>query len=37
MLPSYGAVIQCQISGGFGACWYAAGAQAGVFIGFISP
>ena len=37
VLPRYGAVIQCQIPGGFGARWYAAGAQIGAFIGFISP
>ena len=37
LLPRYGAVIQCQIPGSFGARWYAAGAQAGAFIGFIGP
>ena len=37
LLPRYGAVIQCQIPGSFGARWYAAGAQAGVFIGCIGP
>ena len=37
ILPRYGAVIQCQIPGSFGARWYAAGAQAGAFIGFIGP
>lgn len=37
VLPRYGTVIQCQIPGGFGARWYAAGTQAGAFIGFISP
>ena len=37
VLPRYGAVIQCQIPGGFGARWYAAGSQAGAFIGFIGP
>ena len=37
VLPRYGAVIQCQIPGSFGARWYAAGAQAGAFIGFIGP
>lgn len=37
VLPRYGAVIQCQIPGRFGARWYAAGAQAGAFIGFIGP
>ena len=33
ILPRYDQVIQCQISGGFGARWY----QSGEFIGFISP
>ena len=33
VLPRYGAVIQCQIPGSFGARWYGAGA----FIGFIGP
>jgi hypothetical protein len=37
VLPRYGAVFQCQIPGGFGARWYAAGAQAGAFVGFIGP
>jgi hypothetical protein len=37
VLPRYGAVIQCQIPGSFGARWYVAGAQAGAFIGFIGP
>jgi hypothetical protein len=37
VLLRYGVVIQCQIPGGFGARWYAAGAQAGTFIGFIGP
>ena len=37
VLPRYGAVIQCQIPRGCGARWYAAGAQAGAFIGFIGP
>ena len=37
VLPRYGAVIQCQIPGSFGARWYTAGAQAGAFIGCIGP
>ena len=37
VLPRYGAVIQCQIPGSFGAPWYATDAQAGAFIGFIGP
>ena len=37
VLPRYGAVIQCQMPGSFGARWYAAGTQAGAFIGFIGP
>jgi hypothetical protein len=37
VLPRYGAVRQCQVPGSFGARWYAAGAQAGAFIGFIGP
>ena len=37
VLPRYGAVIQCQIPESFGARWYAAGAQAGVFIGCSGP
>src|SRR5262249_23650286 len=35
VLPRYVAVIQCQIPGSFGVRWYAAGTQAGAFIGFI--
>ena len=37
VLPRYGTVIQCYISGGFGVRWYAVGAQAGAFIGFVGP
>ena len=36
-LPRYGLVIQYQVSGGFGARWYAEGEQLGQFIGFINP
>jgi cytosine/adenosine deaminase-related metal-dependent hydrolase len=37
VLPRYGAIIQCQMPGNFGARWYAAGVQAGAFIGCIGP
>jgi hypothetical protein len=37
VLPRYGAVIQCQIPGSFGARWYAASARTGTFIGLIYP
>jgi len=37
VLPRYGAIIQCQIPGSFGARWHATGTWVGTFIGFISP